>query len=107
MLTYDNLEGMNEEDIKEGLVSHWEASQEEVDRFDILVAQEEYEQYEGYAFYLLREKETGKLFEVNGGHCSCYGFEGQFEPEETSVEAMKMRKYGFAERLGENFLDSL
>lgn len=33
----------------------------------------------------------GKLYEVNGGHCSCYGLEGQWEPAETSVAALKMR----------------
>ena len=45
--------------------------------------------YEGYAFVLF-EKE-GKLFEVNGGHCSCYGLEGQFSPEETTLEALSHR----------------
>lgn len=88
----DDLKGMTEEQVREGLTSwSWQATQEEVDRFDILYGSETYECYEGYAFYLLRERSTGKLFEVNGSHCSCYEFEGQFEPEETSVEALKMR----------------
>lgn len=33
----------------------------------------------------------GKLFEVNGSHCSCYGLEDQWIPEETSWEAMALR----------------
>lgn len=33
----------------------------------------------------------GKLYEVNGSHCSCYGLEGQWYPEETSVEAIRAR----------------
>ncbi len=45
--------------------------------------------YSGDAFVLF-EKE-GKLFEVNGGHCSCYGLEGQFQPEETTLEALRHR----------------
>ncbi len=49
--------------------------------------------------FVLYEKE-GKLFEVNGGHCSCYGlgepdYSGtpgtQWEPEEVSIEALEHR----------------
>ena len=43
------------------------------------------------AFYLLKDKNSGKLFEVHGSHCSCYGFEGQLNLEETTVEALKFR----------------
>ena len=45
--------------------------------------------YEGDAFVLFER--DGKLYEVNGGHCSCYGLEGQWEPEETTVEALRHR----------------
>ena len=44
---------------------------------------------EGKAWVLL-EKE-GKLFEVNGSHCSCYGLEGQWEPKQVSLEQLKHR----------------
>lgn len=46
--------------------------------------------YEGYALVIF--KKDGKLYEVNGAHCSCYGLEGQWKPEETSWAALKMRK---------------
>lgn len=42
--------------------------------------------YCGSAF-VLYEKD-GALYEVHGSHCSCYGLEDQWEPEETSVEAL-------------------
>lgn len=45
--------------------------------------------YEGHAFVLFER--DGKLFEVHGGHCSCCGLEGQWEPEETSWAAIAMR----------------
>lgn len=51
-----------------------------------------YEDTYGYsyeAFVLFRQ--GGKLYEVNGGHCSCYGLEGQWEPEETTVAALRYR----------------
>ena len=46
--------------------------------------------YEGDAFVLYR-KDDG-LYEVDASHCSCYGLEGQWEPEETTVEALAMRE---------------
>lgn len=30
-----------------------------------------------------------KLYEVNGDHCSCHELQGQWEPEETSFEAVR------------------
>lgn len=38
-------------------------------------------------------EKDGKLYEVNGSHCSCMGLEGQWQPEETSWEAIAMRKH--------------
>lgn len=45
--------------------------------------------YEGDAFVLFER--DGKLYEVNGSHCSCYGLEDQWTPEETSWAALAMR----------------
>ena len=56
---------------------------------EILLASYGTPSYEGYAFVLFRR--DGKLWEVNGSHCSCYGLEGQWEPEETTVEALRRR----------------
>jgi len=56
---------------------------------NILIASYTQANYEGEAWVLL-EKE-GKLFEVNGEHCSCYGIEGQWKPEQVSLEELKHR----------------
>lgn len=56
---------------------------------EILLASYGSASYEGHAFVLFRR--DGKLWEVNGSHCSCYGLEGQWEPEETTVEALRHR----------------
>jgi len=37
------------------------------------------------------DKLHGVWYEVDGSHCSCYGLEGQWEPQETNVEALKLR----------------
>lgn len=56
---------------------------------ELIYANYSYESYSGDAFVVF--KRDGKLYEVSGGHCSCYGLEGQWEPEETTVEALAMR----------------
>lgn len=81
MIALHDIEDQTEEQVRDGLVSIYEADREDVDRFDILVASEEYAEYEGSSFYLLRERTTGLLFTVAGGHCSCMGMEGQFAPK--------------------------
>ena len=55
----------------------------------VLLGIYEYEDYSGSAFVLFLKDD--KLYEVNGGHCSCYGLEEQWEPEETSVAALVHR----------------
>lgn len=61
----------------------------ELDGANVLLASYGTPSYEGYAFVLFER--AGKLYEVNGSHCSCYGLEGQWEPEETTAEALRHR----------------
>ena len=56
---------------------------------EILFAWYDCADYSGSA--LVVYERDGKLFEVNGSHCSCYGLEEQWKPEETSAEALGMR----------------
>lgn len=74
---------------KEQLIEAFEIEEGNLDGCNILLASYEYENYEGDAF-VLYEKD-GKLFEVNGSHCSCYELEGQWEPEETTKEVLLKR----------------
>jgi len=66
----------------------------QLSQFDILIAYENLDGYEATSFFLLRDITTEKLYEVHGGHCSCCGFEGQFKPEETTVEYLKKQGAG-------------
>ena len=56
---------------------------------EILIAYYAIDGYDGESFVLFRK--DGKLYEVNASHCSCYGLEGQWEPEETTVGALSLR----------------
>lgn len=55
----------------------------------ILFASYGYANYSGEAFVLFIS--NNQLYEVNASHCSCYGVEGQWEPEKTDLEAIKFR----------------
>lgn len=55
----------------------------------VVVAAYEYEEYSGDAYVLYIHE--GKILEVFGSHCSCYGLENQWEPELTTPEALLMR----------------
>ena len=56
---------------------------------NILLASYGNANYSGDAFVLFEQ--NGKLFEVNGSHCSCYGLEGQWNPEEISLLELENR----------------
>jgi len=74
----------------EGKAELKEALSNEKYRMDeVVFAAYSCEYYEGDAFVLFIK--DGKLYEVNGSHCSCYGLEGQWEPEETFVDAILKR----------------
>jgi hypothetical protein len=63
---------------------------EELDKdTKILLAWYDYADYSGSAYVLFER--NGKLYEVVGSHCSCYSLDGQWEPEEVPVEALKHR----------------
>lgn len=73
----------------DGLKSDFYIADDDLKGADILLASYTLEFYDGAAFVLFRR--DGKLFEVHGGHCSCYGLENQWEPEETTAEAIRHR----------------
>lgn len=64
-------------------------SRPEWDGIEVLLASYTAASYEGDAFVLFRK--DGKLYEVNASHCSCYGVEGQWKPEETNVISLRKR----------------
>ena len=46
--------------------------------------------YDGDAMVVFEK--DGKLYQVEGSHCSCYGLEGQWIPTETNLMALRAYK---------------
>ncbi len=83
----------NTKAVKAQICEDWSLGNYVLDGCKIIYSSYENHDYDGHAFVLL-ERPSG-LFEVNGGHCSCFGLEGQWEEEETSKEALMHRlKHG-------------
>jgi hypothetical protein len=74
------------EDGINGLQGDFQLKDGELEGVEVLFADYTYEDYEGDAYVLFRK--DSKLFEVYGSHCSCYGLEDQWEPEETDIETL-------------------
>jgi hypothetical protein len=72
------------------IIKEFEAPTNALDGAKVLYARYQYEDYDGEALVLFEK--DGKLFEVYGSHCSCYGLEGQWEPQETTWDALRMRR---------------
>lgn len=75
--------------------THDQAVALQLEEYDVVIAYESVGSWgcDSSSFFLLRHKLSGELFEVRGSHCSCYGFEGQFEPEAVTVEHLKSDKF--------------
>lgn len=96
MLALGNLADMSEEEVKNHLVKEYEADKSYVDQFRILIAFEgDFEGYRSESHFLLENNQSGKLFEVHAAHCSCYGYEGQFQPEETTAQYLLSKHAGW------------
>ena len=78
---FENL-GWEKEEKKSEILKRYEGK-------NILFASYGLGNYSGDAFVLFEE--NGKLFEINAGHCSCYGLEDQWTPEEVCLPELEQR----------------
>lgn len=76
--------------------AYWNLQKEKMDKvikkyenIKILFASYGRANYSGDAWVLFEENE--KLFEINGSHCSCYGLENQWTPDEVSLLELENR----------------
>lgn len=90
-LALEDLKEMDHKALIKHIVEEYECEPEDVKKFDILVAYESIGNWgcDSSSWFLLRDRASKALYEVSGSHCSCYGFEGQWEPSLTILEYLK------------------
>ena len=91
----------NKQDVLEAFSDRDSNSFIDLSKCNILFAYYGYEDYSGLSFVLYEQ--DGKLYEVNGSHCSCNGLEGQWSPEEVTIEQLQHRLTEGS--LGKNYSD--
>ena len=112
-LYLEDLAGLSEQEVKEhiseqyaGNVSGFDygyPSDEEklellneLNNYEILIAYESVGSWGcDSASYFLMKKKDGTYWEFDGSHCSCYGFEGQYEPQEATKEYLNSDRFSF------------
>lgn len=83
------LNDWNTETPLEDMANDFEINVKELESINIIVASYTYVEYTGDAFVLFEK--NGTFYEVNGSHCSCYGLENQWEPEEVTIDELERR----------------
>ena len=73
----------------EDIIREYEAPIDALDNAIVHLAWYGYGSYSGSSLVIFEKNDT--LYQVNGRHCSCYGLEGQWKPEETSWQQMAKR----------------
>lgn len=80
-------------DVSDVISNYGGNSSTDLDGAHVIHADYTYEDYSGSSYVLYYK--DGKYYEVHGSHCSCFGLEDQWEPEEvTIVELMAMADRG-------------
>jgi len=75
----------------EDMCRDFSISKSDLKGFRVMYAVYETPGYEGTAWVLL--KKGNEYYEVNASHCSCYGLENQWSPEETTLKTLGQRGF--------------
>lgn len=103
-LFLEDLKDFSEKKIKKHLATEYRAEQyyplslneedkkimETLKDYFVLIAYESVGSWgcDSSSFFLLKDNKDN-YFEIHGGHCSCYGFEGQFQLEPTDLKSLE------------------
>jgi hypothetical protein len=95
-LALGDFSGMPYAAVREDIIRNYEIDGYNLDKFRLLIAfNEGHSENEESAHFLMVELATNTLCEVYASHCSCFGYEGQFVPETTTLEYLLSDKSGF------------
>ena len=93
LLTLADLKGLASWELKNHIASVFEIPIEDLDEITILIAYESVGSFgcDSSNWFLFLKDSV--LYEVAGSHCSCDGFEGQWDPQETNAKYLKSKNF--------------
>jgi len=83
----------SEEDVIEFITREFQTPRDSVSCFEFIVVFLEDGGWEGSAYFLMKHRETGDFYEASGSHCSCFGFEEQWDPKIAPKAYLVSEKY--------------
>lgn len=97
-LALEDLKDNTDDEIRAHWVSSWEIKEDEAAKYNPIASYESVGSWgcDSSGWFLIQDRQTGELFEVHGSHCSCYGFEGKFKPEPTTLEYLKSENFSLS-----------
>lgn len=119
MKCLEDLKNFTEEDVKNHLISEYADISTSgfnkslvgkyLEHYNVLVAYESVGSWgcDSSSYFLLQHQIDETFVELSGSHCSCSGFEGQFDPVAATVEYLQSDKFhfytgGYDEHSGKN-----
>lgn len=107
MIGLSYYENWSEEKVKQDIIDSYCVEPDLVNKFEIIIAHNDGGGYDEASFFLLRNKETKELFENHASHCSCYGFEGQFEPKPTTLTYLRSEHFYVSSYISKEIIQEL
>lgn len=95
-LFLEDLAGKTEQEILNHIIETHEINPESISGIRLIAAYESVGAYGCDSSNWFLFERDGKLFENHGSHCSCFGFEGQWGPEETTLDYLKSDKFSLS-----------
>ena len=100
------FEDMSVDQVVEMTAKEFEEDKGSLAPYEFLVAYMSHPDYSMDAYYLLRHRETGDYYEVCASHCSCNGFEEQWDLKLASPTYLLSAHYNQQAKI-KNFVHSL
>lgn len=85
-LLVGDVSGMTDAEVRSHIIKEFSIDESQLEPYEVVMASQNEDTYDGSFYILLKYKEYGEFYEVHGSHCSCYYYEGQFEPELAPAE---------------------
>lgn len=99
MIKLHEWKELSDGEICHDVVQMFDITDAELDAYDVVAGVLSGDGWSESCVLILRERTSGEMFVVNASHCSCFGFEDQFDPDPFTLEALASVKYGLLKEL--------